>query len=500
MKTATAFTVRPSATPLSILMVLALGLGHASPASAAANFVLNNVDGPGEGFNDPAAPPHANQKGNNPGNTLGQMRLNVLQAVASQWGATLNSSITITVNIQFDPLTCAAQSAQLGSASATATASGFAGSQASTAYHIALAESISGGEINHPNAEMTATFNSALDTNNPACLGGGGFYYGLDGNAPAGTTDLFPVVLHEFAHALGFTPIYNPATGAFTSGGGFPDVYSRNLLDVETGKSWPQMNNAERLASSTNEPDLMWSGNAVNARLELFLDPVAEVKINAPPGIVGTHTAVLGEEPLAVIPLGGVTASMMDATALLADPCVQVPPGQVGAFTGKIALYDLPGGCPGFVPAFYADIAGAAGVIIRNTSASGLPDVSGLISNQDITIPYVGVTQAVGNSLRTNIGTANVTLQNSATLLNGVGNSQIRMYAPTALAAGSSVAHWTRSARPDLLMEPVKGILPYNQIDLTRAAMVDIGWSVNGLEPEPEPEVIFENGFENPLP
>jgi hypothetical protein len=496
MKTASASIVRLQA----LMLVLLLCVGHAPLVSAAANFVLNNQDGAGEGFNDPAAPPHANQKGNNPGNTLGQMRLNVLQAVASQWGATLNSSITITVNIQFDALACAAQSAQLGSASATATASGFTGSQASTAYHIALAESIAGSNINGSSAEMSATFNSALDTNNPACMGGGGFYYGLDGNAPAGTTDLFPVVLHEFAHALGFTPIYNQATGAWTSGGGFPDVYSRNLLDVETGKSWPQMNNAERLASSTNEPDLVWSGGNVNARLSLFLGPVPEVKINAPPGIVGTHTAALGEEPLAAIPPGGVTAGMIDGNAEVTNPCVQVPPNEDDDFPGKIVLYDLPGGCPAYVLAFYADFAGAVGVIIRNTAASGLPDVSGLISNQDITIPYVGVTQAVGNSLRANIGTANVTLQNSATLLNGVGNGQIRMYAPSPLVAGSSVAHWTRSARPDLLMEPVKGIQPYNQIDLTRAAMVDIGWSVNGLEPEPESEVIFENGFENAPP
>ncbi len=72
----------------------------------AATMVIQNNDGPGEGFNDPNPPVHANQKGNNPGTTLGELRLNLFQAAADRWGELLNSNVTITVGAQFNDLFC----------------------------------------------------------------------------------------------------------------------------------------------------------------------------------------------------------------------------------------------------------------------------------------------------------------------------------------------------------------------------------------------------------
>src|SRR5690349_6959223 len=101
MKTITRFLL------LSLLVLVA-----ASPALADATIVVVNLDGPGEGFNDPtpAAP-----VGGNPGTTLGQQRLNAFVHAADIWAQTLDSNVTIVVNAAFNPLAANV----LGSAGAT---------------------------------------------------------------------------------------------------------------------------------------------------------------------------------------------------------------------------------------------------------------------------------------------------------------------------------------------------------------------------------------------
>ena len=97
-------------------LVLVFGLaGAALQAQAAATIVIQNLNAAGEGFNDatPAAP-----VGGNAGTTLGQQRLIAFQAAAEQWGATLTSNQAIVIRASFEPLTCTANSAVLGSAGA----------------------------------------------------------------------------------------------------------------------------------------------------------------------------------------------------------------------------------------------------------------------------------------------------------------------------------------------------------------------------------------------
>ena len=473
------------------LLTFVMTVIFATQASAA-TFVIQNDDDPNEGFNDPLPPTNANQKGNNPGTTLGEMRLNVFQAAADVWGDILNSNITITVGASFEEKFCSANSATVGSAGTTGSMANFVGLEPDTAYPVALAESLNDSNINDSAVEIIASFNSLLDSD-PTCLGGGGFYYGLDDNAPPGTSPLYPVVLHEIAHGLGFasmTDVGSGGSGAFTGVGGFPDTFSSRLLDLDNGKSWDEMNNTERLASALNEPELVWEGAQVTADRGEHLGFVPELVINAPGGIAGTFEAVLGEEPDALIPPGGVTAGVIDGDPF-GDSCTQI---NEASFSGKIILFDKPESCGAAIPAFFSEFQGAVGVIIAATTATGLPDVSGLINNQDVNIPYIGVEKAVADNLRANLATANVTINTSNSKFNGENDGKVKMYAPAIFVTGSSVSHWSRTASPDLLMEPVLGDLDFADVDLTAAAFRDIGWSVN--IPGEDLDEIFADGFE----
>ncbi len=97
-----------------LLPVLLMCLLAAPPVSAA-NFEIVNMDGAGEGFNDPTS---VDPVGDNNGTTLGQQRRNLFQKAADIWGAAIKSSVTIRIQAKFDPLSCDASSAVLGSAGA----------------------------------------------------------------------------------------------------------------------------------------------------------------------------------------------------------------------------------------------------------------------------------------------------------------------------------------------------------------------------------------------
>ena len=174
-----------------------------------------------------------------------------------------------------------------------------------------------------------------------------------------------------------------------------------------------------------------------------------------------------------------------------ATGCTQI--GFGGTFTGKIVLFDSTPDCSPSVTAFYSEFEGAVGLIIADTSGSGFPDMSGSITNP-INIPYVGVEKSVADDLRANLATASVTLQNSPTTYLGENQGMVKMYAPATFESGSSVSHWSKTASPNLLMEPILGDLDFADVDLTAAAFRDIGWSVN--IPGEQLEEIFADGFE----
>jgi integrin beta-like protein len=266
------------ATALCMLMVFA------PPAGAAATITVVNLDGAGEGFNDAGAADADSTAGGNTGTTLGAQRLQAFQFAANIWGGLLDSSVVIRVGAVMDPLTCDATSATLGRAGPNQGFQGFTGAlRAKTVYPSALANKLAATDLDSTTDDISATFNSSIGT---TCALPTVWYYGLNGAPPGNKIDFVAVVLHELGHGLGFLTFVDLATGAKPGGGAYDDAFMLYLEDHSTGKLYPDMTDAERVAASTNNGNLHWVGlNTVSDGIILTsgrLQPSGHVQMNAP--------------------------------------------------------------------------------------------------------------------------------------------------------------------------------------------------------------------------
>lgn len=457
-------------------------LSFSSSAFGAATIVIQNVDTAGVGFNDttPVAP-----VGGNPGTTLGQQRLNAFQFAANIWGATLNSTSTITVRANWEPLSCDATSAVLGSAGAATIWRDFSGAPFSgTWYGASLANALTGIDL-EGGQEINARFN--VNLGKPGCGETFPFYLGFDNNHGTGT-DLVAVLLHEFSHGLGFQSFTSSSTGVQAGSPAFPSIYDRFLFDNTTSKTWQQMTNAERQASAINTGHLTWNSPSVVAQTSSVL-ATPRLRINSPAGIAGNYqvgTAGFGP-PLSD---AGTTGAVVQAL----DPADGVGPSSTdgcsaltnaGAVSGKIALIDR-GTCTFVVKVKNAQNAGAIAVLIAdNVAGSPPPGLGG--SDPTITISSVRITLADGNTIKAQLSSGvNATLILDHSVPGGT-DSQGRplMYAPNPVEGGSSVSHWDTTLYPNQLMEPsANGDLTHSVVpiwDLTWTMFQDIGWRGNKI-------------------
>jgi hypothetical protein len=418
------------------------------------------------------------------------------QAAADVWGATVDSPVPILILATFESQTCTATSAVLGSAGSRFLYANFPqtglypGPLANLLYGGALADKVSGLEQDPfeadgvtPRADIRARFNANLN-GDPACLGGRKFYLGLDANH--GTDiDLVAVLLHEFAHGLGFQQFANVTTGARIAG--LDDVFNVHIFDNTALKFWNQMSDAERAASSINPRNVVFNGPNVNAAVPGVLRPGTPLlTLLAPAALGGIYQVGIAQfgPPLAS---PGVTGSIVpaldaaDATGPLAtDACSAIT--NAADVAGRIALVDR-GTCGFTVKVKNAQNAGAIGVLIANNVAGGPPGgMAGV--DATITIPSVLITQADANSIKLQIansiavsGTMGVNL---GILAGADAHNFALLYTPNPVAPGSTISHWDTIDFPNQLMEPAINADLTHSVrpprDLTLPLLRDIGW------------------------
>jgi len=461
-------TPRP-AVRLLVFAFLVVALSAGVVSAGPAQLVIVNINAPGVGFNDPtpAAP-----VGGNTGTTLGEQRLIAFQYAASIWSARLDSSVPIRIRAQFTPLGAGV----LGSAGPVQVFRDFPNAPlAGTWYHVALANKLAGVDLSPASDDINANFSTNFN-----------FYLGLDNNHGP-QNDLVAVLLHEFAHGLGFSQVANVTTGALLQG--LPDHYNTRLLDTALGLHWPQMTNAQRVASATRFGRVVWDGAGVTAGVPSVLafgSPT--VQVNTPASIAGSYqfgSAAFGR------PIGNPSVSANVEAAVDAaeggtstDGCS--PFSNAGAVAGKIALVER-GVCGFAVKARNATDAGAVAVIIYNNAANANAAPPGMaddgVNGQFVLIPAVSVGRAdglaivaaLGSGVSMNIG-VDLTVRAGADALN-----RARVYAPFPVAGGSSISHYDTVASRNLLMEPAINPDLTHKVkspdDLTFELLKDVGWT-----------------------
>ncbi len=456
---------------LRLLVAACALVGLIAGSAGAATITIINLDGAGEGFNDPtpAAP-----VGGNPGTTIGAQRLFVFNHAAGIWGGLLPSAVEIKVNARFDPQTCDASGAVLGSASAGSSHRNFVNAPfPNTWYQQSLANRLAGVDLNPAVNDMNITFNSNLNGVAPCTFR---WYYGIDGNE--GTfIELLPVVLHELGHGLGFATITLAGVQMGTPPG--PHAYDRHLYDLTQDQHWHEMaTDAQRGASAQNCQMLVWDGLCVTLAAPDRLGPKPLLRVSSPPSIAGDYEVGLAQfgAPL--------TSSGVTGDVVLANDG-SLPPNSPNngcepfvnatAIAGKIAFVDR-GACAFVIKVKNAQNAGAIGVIVADSTA-GCPPLGMSGVDPTITIPAVRITIDDGVAIKANLGSGVLaTLVSDPALDAGAREGKVLVYTPIPFAPGSSVSHWDTSAEPSLLMEPAITNTLSSDVDLTLQQYQDMGW------------------------
>jgi hypothetical protein len=445
-----------------------------------AEFVIVNINAPGVGFNDPTP---ATPVGGNTGTTLGEQRLIAFEYAASLWSARLDSNVPIRIRAQFTPLGAGV----LGSAGPLGLSRDFEGAPLpGTWYYSALANKLVGVDLQPALDDISANFSTNFN-----------FYLGLDNNHGA-QNDLIAVLLHEFAHGLGFSQQANVNTGVLfgsNAAGRFPDAYNTRMFDNVEGLYWKDMTNAQRAASATRFGRVVLDAPLLNAGVPKVLNYGSPtVGVNSPAVIAGPYqfgTAAFGPA------LGNPTVtSDIVAAGDVAEPLDDLPAGTTtdgcspfsnsGAVAGKIALIER-GRCGFAVKARNATNAGAVAVIVYNQAANvnaappSMADDG--INGAFVTIPTVGVRRADGLAIIAQLGTGvNATIGNDLSIRAGADLlGRARVYAPFPIVGGSSISHFDTAASRNVLMEPAISPDLTHKLkapdDLTSEFFYDIGWT-----------------------
>ena len=457
----------------AVLLSLAL-LCAAHAFAGNGKIIVINGDGAGVGFNDPTP---ATPVGGNPGTTIGQQRLNVIQAVAERWQNSININVDIRVSARFLSLApCDATSGVLANANPVESPSDFPGApQSGVRYPIALANTLANQDLSPASDDIIIRFN--LDIDKSTCLGDSSWYYGLDANEGT-NVDMFTVGLHELAHGLGFA-------GGFS--GSRPSVFDTHIFDVQAGKRWNQMTSQERSISAVNTGNLVWDGPNVRDQAPRFLQAVTVLTVTEPTVVAKNYdigTAAFGPAASSSTAAGRIAIANDTASEAggpsATDACSAIT--NPSAIAGRLALVDR-GSCTFVSKARNVQAAGAIGmIVVDNTRDTCLPPGMGGTA-PDVTIPVISISANDGDVLKAQLNASTpvqAALRLDGGLRAGTAGPQgyVRLYAPCTAEPGSSTYHFDVTASPNLLMEPSVNSDLLHGVDLTVYQLLDIGWSL----------------------
>ena len=449
--------------------------------AVSAQFSFNYVDPEGSGFfsNIERAP-----EGGNSGTTLGEQRRLALEQAAAIWDQFLVLNGPVEIEAEFSPQECSPASGVLASASPADICMNFSGAPEQNVWYVAaLANHLSGSDLSPNDSEILVFGNTEIDED-PTCLGGTGFYYGFDGNSGS-QIDFVRVMVHELGHGLGF---FSLSGGAGTLPFGLPDIFTKNILDLERNETWDELTVFERASSAVGGGFAVFNGRSTQL--------AAKNQVSS--GITyGRVDVVLGDEEIQSFvgtpasfgpsfPVNGITANVVlvdDGVANLSVTDACEPIVNADEVAGNIALIDR-GTCFFTEKILAAEAAGAIAVVIANNIPDDLITMSGTAPFADI--PSLFVTQATGQTLRTlPVGTeVTVKLEPNG----GTFDGRPFIYTPTTFNPGSSVSHMDVLNFPNLLMEP---FITTNREDpdLALTVMRDLGWELQDL---PFPSLDYE--------
>ncbi|MCX2742738.1 choice-of-anchor D domain-containing protein [Mangrovivirga sp. M17] len=171
------------------------------------------------------------------------------------WATQIVSSVPIKIYVDFADL----GPGVLASAGPAYNVFNFPGApEEDVLYPAALANSLA-GEVLFPDEEYDLIVN----------LGNGiPWYFGLDGNTPAGLFDFVTVALHEAGHGLGFTTVrgYNAGVGTLRSGGR-PSVFGIFIVDGDGNLLINFPDPSEELGDAFTGGDIFMDGTFARAAL-----------------------------------------------------------------------------------------------------------------------------------------------------------------------------------------------------------------------------------------
>jgi YVTN family beta-propeller protein len=225
-------------------LVLALSCLLHTVAALAVPITITYGNQDGDGFFDPVR---------------GPARRSAFEFAVGYWERALAGAVPITITATMDPLGGSGGDALLARAGAVTLHRNFAGAAPDTWYGAALANELSGVDLNGADtAEISIMFNADVD--GPEVLGSIGWYYGTDAQ-PGTDIDFATIALHELGHGLNFFELVDSASGAWRSASNQPGIFDRMLFRPQVGL-FAGMRDAERLAAIISPP-LLWVGNDV---------------------------------------------------------------------------------------------------------------------------------------------------------------------------------------------------------------------------------------------